>query len=62
MGHSGDTADLGYLTSLADAGCLLGMDRFGLDILLPCAQRVDTVAELARRGYADRIVLSHDAA
>jgi phosphotriesterase-related protein len=62
MGHSGDTTDLGYLTSLADAGCLLGMDRFGIDILLPFEQRVDTVAELARRGYADRMVLSHDAA
>jgi phosphotriesterase-related protein len=61
MGHSGDTADLDYLTTLADAGCLLGMDRFGLDILLPFEQRVDTVAELARRGYADRMVLSHDA-
>jgi len=62
MGHSGDTADLGYLTALADAGCLLGMDRFGLDVLLPFEQRVATVAELARRGYADRMVLSHDAA
>jgi phosphotriesterase-related protein len=62
MGHSGDTADLGYLTRLADAGCLLGMDRFGLDVLLPFEQRVATVAELARRGYADRMVLSHDAA
>jgi len=61
MGHSGDTADLDYLATLADAGCLLGMDRFGLDILLPFLQRVDTVAELARRGYADRMVLSHDA-
>src|SRR5258707_7869795 len=61
MGHSGDTADLDYLATLADAGCLLGMDRFGLDILLPFEQRVDTVAELARRGYADRMVLSHDA-
>jgi len=61
MGHSGDTTDLGYLASLADAGCLLGMDRFGIDILLPFEQRVDTVAELARRGYADRMVLSHDA-
>jgi phosphotriesterase-related protein len=62
MGHSGDTADLDYLTRLADAGCLLGMDRFGLNALLPFEQRVDTVAELARRGYADRMVLSHDAA
>jgi phosphotriesterase-related protein len=61
MGHSGDTADLDYLARLADAGCLLGMDRFGLDVILPFEQRVDTVAELARRGYADRMVLSHDA-
>jgi phosphotriesterase-related protein len=61
MGHSGDTSDLDYLTTLADAGCLLGMDRFGLDILLPFEQRVDTVAELARRGYAEKMVLSHDA-
>ncbi len=61
MGHSGDTADLGYLATLADAGCLLGMDRFGLDLILPFEQRVETVAELARRGYADRMVLSHDA-
>jgi phosphotriesterase-related protein len=31
-------------------------------VLLPFEQRVATVAELARRGYADRMVLSHDAA
>ena len=62
MGHSGDGTDLDYLARLADAGCLLGMDRFGLNALLPFEQRVDTVAELARRGYADRMVLSHDAA
>src|SRR5215469_6763729 len=35
LGHSGDTSDLDYLTELADAGCLLGMDRFGLDMFLP---------------------------
>ena len=37
------------------------MDRFGLDVLLPFEQRVDTVAELVRRGYTDRVVLAHDA-
>jgi phosphotriesterase-related protein len=61
MAHSGDTDDLDYLTRLADAGCLLGMDRFGLDIVLPFEQRVGTVAALAARGYAGRMVLSHDA-
>ena len=29
IGHSGDTGDLDYLAEVADAGCLLGMDRFG---------------------------------
>lgn len=61
IGHSGDSTDLDYLMELADAGSILGMDRFGLDVLLPFEQRVDTVAELAKRGYADRMVLAHDA-
>lgn len=62
LGHSGDTTDLDYLTELADAGCLLGMDRFGLDLITPLADRAATVAALCERGYADRMVLSHDAA
>ena len=61
LGHCGDSTDLDYLTSLADAGSMLGMDRFGLDILLPFEERVSTVVELVRRGYADRIGLAHDA-
>ncbi|MDA8385162.1 MAG: phosphotriesterase-related protein [Actinomycetota bacterium] len=62
IGHSGDTTDIGYLREIADAGSYLGMDRFGIDILLPFEQRVDTVAEMCRLGYANKMVLSHDAA
>lgn len=61
VGHSGDSTDLDYLTTLMEAGSFIGMDRFGIDVMLPFEQRVDTVAELCRRGYADRMVLSHDA-
>ena len=61
MGHSGDSTDLEYLRKLADAGSLLGMDRFGVDVYLPTADRVATVAALASDGYADRMVLAHDA-
>jgi phosphotriesterase-related protein len=61
LGHSGDSADLDYLTEMADAGCLLGMDRFGLDIITPFEDRVATVAALCARGYAGSLVLSHDA-
>src|SRR4051794_11990721 len=61
IGHSGDTDDLGYLEELIANGSLLGMDRFGIDGLLSTDKRVGVIAELCRRGYADRMVLSHDA-
>jgi phosphotriesterase-related protein len=61
MGHVGDTTDVDYLKELADAGSFLGMDRFGIDLLLPLEDRVATVARLAAEGYADRMVLAHDA-
>ena len=61
LGHSGDSTDLDYLTELADAGCMLGMDRFGLDIITPFEDRVATVAAMCERGYAGSMVLSHDA-
>jgi phosphotriesterase-related protein len=62
LGHSGDTADTDYLAELADAGCLLGMDRFGLNLEISFEQRVATVAAMCARGYAGSMVLSHDAA
>jgi phosphotriesterase-related protein len=61
IGHSGDTADLDYLHQLIDNGSYVGMDRFGLDFLLPTDERVATVAGLAEEGLAGRMVLSHDA-
>ena len=59
VGHSGDTDDYGYLEELIASGSYLGMDRFGL-AAVPFAKRVEIVAEMCRRGYADRMVLSHD--
>lgn len=61
VGHAGDSNDLGYLAELADSGAILGMDRFGLDVINPTADRVRTIASMCERGYADRMVLSHDA-
>ena len=61
LAHSGDTGDLDYLRRLADAGSILGMDRFGVDVLLPHEVRVATVAALVEEGYADRMVLSQSA-
>jgi phosphotriesterase-related protein len=62
LGHSGDSSDLDYLSALADAGFILGMDRFGINVETTFEARADTLVELCRRGYADRMVLAHDAA
>lgn len=61
VGHAGDSTDVDALMALADTGAVLGMDRFGLDLFCSTADRVATIATLAARGYADRMVLSHDA-
>jgi phosphotriesterase-related protein len=62
LAHSGDSSDADHLASLADRGYLLGMDRFGIDVIAPFEERVEIVAEMARRGYAERMVLAQDAA
>jgi len=62
IGHSGDTTDLDYLQELIANGSYLGMDRFGIDTILPFEERVNTVAQLCERGHANKLVLSHDAA
>ncbi|CAJ1509894.1 phosphotriesterase family protein [[Mycobacterium] burgundiense] len=61
IGHCGDTTDLDYLEELIAAGSYIGMDRFGADVYLPTAERVDTVARMCERGHAEKMVLSHDA-
>jgi len=61
IGHSGDTTDIGYLEELMARGSYLGMDRFGIDSILPTAERVDTVVRLCELGHAGQMVLSHDA-
>jgi len=62
IGHCGDTADLAYLEKLLEKGSYLGMDRFGIDPIASFESRVWTVAEMCRRGFAGKMVLSHDAA
>jgi phosphotriesterase-related protein len=62
IGHCGDTEDLNYLRELMDAGATLGMDRFGMEHVLPDEKRVATVLHLLELGYVEQMVLSHDAA
>ncbi len=65
IGHTDDATDMGYPLGLLDRGYLLGFDRlpngrlpeYGTQTV---EARLDMLAALAGRGYADRIVLSHD--
>lgn len=62
LAHTGDTPDVEHIEALLARGARhLGMDRYGVDIILPTAQRNATVIELCRRGHAERLHLSHDA-
>lgn len=60
IGHSGGTTNTEYHLSLIDNGSYLGFDHFGLPGIT-LEERVGSVARLCARGYAERIVLSHDA-
>lgn len=62
IGHSCGTTDLAYLRDLADNGSVLGFDRFGMEHIHPDEVRIHTLLSLLEAGYADRIVLSQDAA
>ena len=61
VGHAGDSNDLDYLREIADRGATIGADRFGIDVFNPTDQRVATIAALCAEGYAEKIVLAHDA-
>jgi phosphotriesterase-related protein len=61
IGHCGDSEDISYLESILTRGSTIGMDRNGIELILPTKQRVATIAELCRRGWAGQMVLSHDA-
>ena len=61
IGHCGDSTDVSYLEEIIANGSYIGMDRFGMDLVLPFEDRVNTVARMCQRGHADKMVLSHDA-
>ncbi|HEV2235879.1 MAG TPA: hypothetical protein VGR57_04375 [Ktedonobacterales bacterium] len=61
IGHSGDTTDVEYLERLIARGSFIGMDRYGLERILPTDQRNATVVALCARGHVDQLMLAQDA-
>ncbi len=60
IAHCGDTDDVAYIEGLIERGVYVGLDRYGLEMYLPMDKRNATAAELLRRGYAERLLISQD--
>lgn len=60
IGHVDLNPDLDYYLRLLDSGVYLGFDTIGKKAYQPDAVRAYFIAELVRRGYADKILLSTD--
>src|SRR5262249_14174255 len=54
--------ELTEIVQLLDKGATVAYDSFGFLKLRSDEERVDRVATLCERGYADRVLLSHDRA
>lgn len=60
IGHCGDTNDVDFLENILRRGCYIGLDRFGDEAKNSLENRVDTLMELCRRGWLERLMISHD--
>jgi phosphotriesterase-related protein len=68
IGHSDDSADIGYLVELCHRGFWLGMDRLSLGAVglaispRPTDARLEMLVKLIELGLHDHVLLSHDEA
>jgi phosphotriesterase-related protein len=60
VGHCGDRDDPDYQASIAARGAFVGLDRFGMEEMLPDAVRMKNLLQLVRAGHRDRVLVSHD--
>jgi phosphotriesterase-related protein len=60
IAHCGDTEEVGYIEGLIEQGVYVGLDRYGLEMVVPIDKRNATAAELLRRGHAERVMISQD--
>ena len=60
IGHMCGNSDIQYQLAVLDQGVTVNFDRWGLDIIYPDELRKATLLELLKRGFADKVVISHD--
>ena len=62
VGHLSDTEELDYIHEIANLGCYIGLDRlYGNVAEEYISKKIDCIRSLCDKGYADKILLSHDA-
>jgi phosphotriesterase-related protein len=60
IGHMCGNSSMDYQMAVLNQGVAVNFDRWGLDILYPDKLRKATVLEILKRGFSNRVVLSHD--
>ena len=60
IGHQDQSPDPSQVLAIARRGSFVGIDRVGLELLVPDAHRVDLVAALLDAGHVTNLVLSQD--
>jgi phosphotriesterase-related protein len=62
IGHMGGISDIDYHLAVLARGVYIGFDRFGADMPpeKPDSENITCIMELIQRGYAQKILLSHD--
>lgn len=60
IGHSCGSASHDYHMNILERGSYLGFDRFGLDMLTPDEQRIESLLALLHKQQEHGIVVSHD--
>ena len=62
VGHLSDTEELDYIHKIAELGCYIGLDRIYENVTEEyIGKKVGCIRSLCDKGYADKILLSHDA-
>ncbi|WP_028314109.1 phosphotriesterase family protein [Desulfatibacillum aliphaticivorans] len=63
IGHMSDNTDINYQEETFKHGVYVSWDRMGLQGLVGCpmdAERIPVMIELIKKGYADKMMISHD--
>ncbi len=58
--ESAAARDISYVETVIESGSFVSFDTFGIDVITTNDIRLDRIAELCRRGYADHLVLGND--